>query len=110
MNLRFRELALGFFGWFLIGNLVVLLLGFAFSSFEIIYYTVPALTAIVIGMLYFWRRNRIAAGIMLAVLVNTLIVVLLGALSWSPSAGGYLSLFRIGLSMPVPIGLLVLAI
>ena len=72
--IKARDLAIGFLGWFLIGN--VGYLPFLFhvqpSLFE-----VPVATVIVIGILFFMKRNRIAYGIAAAVIINTLVMILL---------------------------------
>jgi hypothetical protein len=101
-----RNFAIGFLGWFLIGNLVMLLFRFGFFlMMEGLSFLVPGITVMAVGILLFSRRNWFAYGIAAAVIANTLIVVTLGTMASSLSAEGFLSLLQIGASVPLPMGL-----
>jgi hypothetical protein len=103
-----RDFIIGFFGWFLVGNLVLFPL-YAFlwdwwagitSNFEF-----GVLTVIVVGILFFRNRNRIAYGILAAVITNTLL--------WIPILGVDLVFFSpilllMGASVPLPLGIMLL--
>ena len=101
-----RNFAIGFLGWFLIGNLVMLLFRFGFfPMMEVLSFLVPAVTVLVISILLLNKRNWFAYGIAVAVIVNTLIVVTLGSMASSLSAEEFLSLLKIGVSVPLPMAL-----
>jgi hypothetical protein len=104
------DVVVGFFGWFLIGNLVLLLwvaiLGYLRSNWtrESLYFGVPLMTMIVIGILFFLKRNWYAYGILAAVITNTLILILLGVDVLPPTAQGYLHILLDGATFPFPLG------
>lgn len=103
--IKARDLAIGFLGWFLIGN--VGYLPFLFhvqpSLFE-----VPVATVLVIGTLFFMKRNRIAYGIAAAVIINTLVMILLFMYFVGSVDRDFLMLLlRVGPSFPLPLGFLV---
>ena len=93
-----RDLAIGFFGWFLIGNLVAWILYFGFAL----------VTVIATGILFYKKMNWFAYGVIAAVITNTLIMEILGSSSLSPSLGGYLVLLLFGVSFPLPTGIFAL--
>jgi hypothetical protein len=115
-----RDLASGFFGWFVIGNLVLWLW---FSALDYLnsnasassnwrgglsYFGVPLVTIIVIGILFFLKRNWVAYGILIAVVINTLLLlIILGSVASSPTAEKYIYLVKVGVSYPLPLGLAV---
>jgi hypothetical protein len=110
---RARDLAGGLFGWFLIGNLVLILkyLYSPFSKWNIL--GVPVLTVIVIGILLLVKRNWRAYRIVAAVITNTLVMILVEILneipSWRSVNAHYLgALILWGLTLPLPLGLLIL--
>ncbi len=84
ISFKVRDLAVGFFGWFLVGSLIV------WSSNLLFYweYLLPVVTVIVIGVLFFMKRNTIAYGIVAAVIANILVFLLIfgllfgGGLNW----------------------------
>jgi hypothetical protein len=115
---KVHDLAIGFFGWFVIGNLVLWLW---FSIFDYLssnwnlnlnspwipYLGVPLVTIVAIGILFFLKRSWFAYGILAAVLANTLIMAILVASALSPSAEWYLYLLyplRYGVAFPLPLG------
>jgi hypothetical protein len=100
-----RDLVRGLFGWFLIGNLVLILeyLYPSFSQWNIL--GVPVVTVIVIGILLLMKRNWLAYGIVAAAITNTLVMILVGILNEIPYLG---ALLLWGLSLPLPLGLLML--
>jgi hypothetical protein len=104
-KIRVRDIAIGFFGWFLFGNIGYLPFLFHWQPSLLM---VPVITVIVMGVLFFIKRNRVAYGIAAAVIINTLILILLlmsfqGGRDWSFLM--WIAL-RIGPSFPLPMGFL----
>jgi hypothetical protein len=100
-----RDWEIGCIGWFVIGNLALWLSIVSDSkNIEVpIFLVVPVITVIVIGILFIIKRNRFAYGILIAVGINTLIIVVLGA-GRSPTAKALLDLLGVGVSFPLPLG------
>ena len=63
-----RDLVIGFFGWFLVGSLIILIS-------NLLFYRV--VTVVVIGILFFLNRNWLAYGIVAAIITNILIFLLI---------------------------------
>jgi hypothetical protein len=88
---KVRDLAIGFFGWFVIGNLGGYLWFATLSSLYlhgrwVDYFAasgIPLVTITVIGILLKKKRNWFAYGIMTAVITNALIIVNLLGLAHS---------------------------
>ena len=94
-----RDVLLGFFGWFLVGNLLFWILQSVMFPFVI-----PLITVIVIVILFMTGKNWFAYGIISAVITNILFILILGSLILSPSAEGYLDLLLFGVLFPLPLG------
>ena len=91
------DFAIGFFGWFLAGNLVVALFGFLFYS--VVLGALGVFALFTLGMIvYLFAQNRywIGAGIIAALLTNGVFMALLGL-------GSLFTLF-----IPLPVGLFLL--
>jgi hypothetical protein len=104
-----RGFAIGFFGWFVIGNLALWLEIVADSkNIKVPFFVlIPVTTVLVIGILFIMKRNRFAYGILMAVITNTVIIAALGA-GRSPTAEKLLDLLLVGISSPLPLGLVTL--
>lgn len=68
-----RDLVIGFFGWFLVGSLIILISNLLFY-WE---YLITVVTVVVIGILFFLNRNWLAYGIVAAIITNILIFLLI---------------------------------
>jgi hypothetical protein len=100
-----RDWEIGCIGWFVIGNLALWLSIVADSkNIEVpIFFVVPVITVIVIVILFIMKRNRFAYGILIAVSTNAIMIVALGA-GKSPTAKELLDLLLVGVSFPLPLG------
>ena len=67
-----RDIAIGFFGWFLVGSLIVLISNLLFNV------ALLAVTVIAIGILLFMKRNWLMYGIVAAVIANSFVYIGLG--------------------------------
>lgn len=105
---KVRDLAIGFFGWFLIGNVVLWFEISANLDLIALFFGVPLVTVIAIGILFYKKMNWFAYGIIAAVITNTLIMEILGSIALSPSLEGYLLLLSFGVSFPLPVGVFAL--
>jgi len=94
-------LAIGFFGWFLIGNLIFWI-AYPAEWDLVVTFGHPLVTVIAIGTLLIKKMYWFAYGILAALITNALIMVLMGIILFSPSLKGYLQLLSIGLSFPFP--------
>jgi len=107
-----RDLAIGFFCWFLIGNLIFWI-AYSADWDLVVTFGHPLVTVIAIGTLLIKKMYWFAYGILAALITNALIMVLMGFIVFSPmvlmgfivfspSLKGYLQLLSIGLSFPFP--------
>ncbi len=106
--IKVSNLTIGYFGWFLIGNLVLFLEFSYFSSSEWNIFGVPLVTVIVTGILFFIKRNWLAYGILAAVITNTLVMTLIvfGPGTVRIGDGNQLiPLLKLSLSYPLPLGI-----
>ena len=84
ISFKVSERAIGFFGWFLVGSLVIWISNFFFYWD----YSLPVVTVIAISILLLLRRYRLVYGIVAGVITNILIYLLLfgllfgGGLNW----------------------------
>jgi hypothetical protein len=69
-----RDLAIGFFGWFIVGSLVVWIIRFIDNWGQFI---PPAVTVVEIGILLLTKRNWVVYGILTAVITNALVFILI---------------------------------
>jgi hypothetical protein len=92
ISFKVRDLAIGFFGWFLVGSFVIWISNLLFH-WE---YLIPVVTVLVVGILLFMKRNWLVYGIVAGVITNILIFLLLfgllfgGGLNWDTMSSSLL--------------------